>query len=358
MAATRLLLALTLVWAALPVAATARHAVTLFPHYLLGAVPATYTLMALALGALLAWRPAAGAGALLTGALVAAQLTAAALFFAAVPNYVRGTEYGVPLHDVQALADRTQQAVRASSAAGVLVIGHYDGAELGEALRTWLPNVTVIDDQGSLRLPAADERLVLVTTRDDSPLVAFLRTLGAGEALHFQGDDTIFRIYSVTTGQLRAAAATAIPATTPRTFGGDVTLQGSALPAHAPAGGTLLWSARWTVTAQGARERPIASVFAHVLSSGDAKAAAHDEAFDNDAARWQPGDTILTWLAVPIPADAAVGRDRVVVGLYRLGAGGAINPLAGPTGPELTLGNIQITPAKPSTSGAAAQVSP
>jgi hypothetical protein len=95
------------------------------------------------------------------------------------------------------------------------------------------------------------------------------------------------------------------------------------------------------VTAAGAAAKPVASIFAHVLTEQGAKIAAHDEAFDNSAANWQPGDEILSWVAVPIDR-AATGTAVVIGGLYQLGPSNSIAPLTGPTGPQLNLGTVRI----------------
>jgi 4-amino-4-deoxy-L-arabinose transferase-like glycosyltransferase len=344
-AAQRILLGVVLVWVAVPVAATARHAVALFPHYELGTAPATYILMALALAWPLArpWTRWAALVALL--AVVAGQVAAATTFLHDVPNYVRGTQYGLPLADVTTLGAAAQQAVRQAGAAGISVVGHDDGAEMGQALQTWAPNVTIIDDQGSLRIGSGNERLVFLTTGDDSPLVGFLRRTAPSEEFRFRGDDTAFRLFTVTATELRTAAATQMPATTPVTLGGDVTLQGAALATPVRAGDPLLWASRWSVTAAGASDRPVASIFVHLLTEQGAKVGAHDQAFDNHATLWQAGDEILSWVTVPIDATATGGTDVAKGGLYQLGPGNSISPLSGPAGPQLDLGHVQIVSA-------------
>jgi hypothetical protein len=140
---------------------------------------------------------------------------------------------------------------------------------------------------------------------------------------------------------LRTAAATQMPGTTPVTLGGDVTLQGAALAAPAHPGDPLLWSSRWSVTAAGAADRPVASIFVHVLTEQGTKIAAHDQAFDNHPTLWQAGDEILSWVAVPIDP-AASGTDFAVGGLYQLGPGNNVTPLAGPAGPQVNLGTVRI----------------
>jgi hypothetical protein len=273
--------------------------------------------------------------------VVAGQLAAATTFLQDVPNNVRGTQYGLPLADVTTLGAAARQAVRQAGAAGLDVVGHDDGAEMGQALQTWVPNVTIIDDQGSLRIGSGNERLVFLTTRDDSPLVGFLRRTAPSEEFRFRGDDTAFRLFTVTATELRTAAATQMPATTPVTLGGDVTLQGAALATPVRAGDPLLWASRWSVTAAGASDRPVASIFVHLLTEQGAKVGAHDQAFDNHATLWQAGDEILSWVQVPIDP-AASGTDVAVGGLYQLGPGNSITPLAGPDGPQLDLGKVQI----------------
>jgi 4-amino-4-deoxy-L-arabinose transferase-like glycosyltransferase len=339
--AQRILLGVVLVWVAVPVAATARHAVALFPHYELGTAPATYILMALALAWLLARPWTSWAAVVAIVAVVAGQLAAATTFLQDVPNYVRGTQYGLPLADVTTLGAAARQAVRQAGAAGLDVVGHDDGAETGQALQTWVPDVTIIDDQGSLRIGSGNDRLVFLTTRDDSPLVDFLRRTAPSEAFRFRGDDTVFRLFTVTTTELRTAAAAQMPVTTPITLGGDVTLQGAALAAPAHPGDPLLWSSRWSVTAAGATDRPVASIFVHVLTEQGTKIAAHDQAFDNHPTLWQAGDEILSWVAVPIDP-AASGTDFAVGGLYQLGPGNNVTPLAGPAGPQVNLGTVRI----------------
>ncbi|HEY8742067.1 MAG TPA: glycosyltransferase family 39 protein, partial [Chloroflexota bacterium] len=291
-----ILLLVLLIWVMAPVVATARHGVSLFPHYELGTVPGTYVLMAIALDWLLTYRwtlwPAAGALVI----VVAGQVAAATVFLTAVPTYVRGTQYGVPLADVAALGTAARNLVNQQDAAQLIVVGHDDGSEMGQALQTWVPGATVVDDQGSLRVSGGDQQLVFLTTRDDSPLVAFLRQTGPGTAMRFPGDDTVFRLFAVNTAQLRAVASTQIPATPPVTLGGDVTLQGAALEPDVHVGGSLVWAARWRVTPAGAAEKPVASIFVHVLTPDGDKVAAHDEAFDNHAVLWQPGDEVLSWV--------------------------------------------------------------
>lgn len=341
----RVLLVVLLIWVLGPVLLTARHAVTLYPHYELGAVPATDIFMALALAWFLNWRWSTWAAVIMLSAIAGGQLAAAAAFLSAVPNYVPGTQYGLPLADVQTLGLAARDTVRRQGAAGIVVVGHDDGAEMGQALQTWVRHVTIVDDQSSLRIGSGDERLVFLTTRDDSPLVTYLRRAAPSRAFRFRGDDTVFRLFTVTNAQLRAAADAQMPATAPVTLGGDITLRGATLNATAPIGGTLLWSTRWDVTAAGAAARPVASIFVHVVTDQGVKVAALDEAFDNHAARWQAGDEILSWVAVPIGPSAIAGTDRAVAGLYQIGPGTSITPLAGPAGPQLDLGPVQIIPA-------------
>ena len=345
--AARALHLVLLVWVLTPVLATARHGVSLFPHYELGTVPATYVLMALGLDWLLVrpWARWAGLGTVVV--LVAGQLAAAAAFLADVPNYVRGTQYGVPLADVQALATEARVLVQEQGASGLVVVGHDDGSEMGQAIQTWVPNVTVVDDQGSLRVASGEQHLVFLTTRDDSPLVSFLRSTAPSHDMRFRGDGTAFRLFALTSAQLRSQAALLMPATSPVTLGNDITLRGSALTASVPAGGTLLWATRWSVTATGELEKPVASIFLHLLTPQGAKVAAHDQAFDNHAVRWRTGDEVLSWVQAPIGQAVKGGTDIAVGGLYRIGPGGNIEPLIGPAGAQLDLGRVVVTPASP-----------
>jgi 4-amino-4-deoxy-L-arabinose transferase-like glycosyltransferase len=338
----KILLVLLLVWVLSPVVATIRHGVSLFPHYELGAVPGTYVLMAIGIAWLVArpWTVWIGVAGL--GIVVAGQVTAAVVFLTEVPNYVRGTQYGVPLADVEALGTAARTLVGQRRNAQLVVVGHDDGSEMGQALQTWVPNVAVVDDQGSLRVGGDDQHLVFLTTRDDSPLVDFLRQTAPGRAMRFPGDDTVFRLFAVDDAQLRAAAATMMPATPPQTLGGDVTLQGTSLTPEVRAGGSLLWAARWGVTPAGARDKPVASIFVHLLTPAGVKVAAHDEAFDNHAVLWQPGDEVLSWVTVPITTTTPAGTDTAVGGLYRLGEGGSIEPLNGPAGSQLDVGRVTI----------------
>lgn len=338
----RALCAVVLAWAFLPVVATVRHGVGIFPHYELGAVPATYVLMAIALARLRGRARWAWPGGLALGTIVGGQLVVATIFLAHVPNYEQGTAYGVPLADVATLGRAAQQTLTRQGVSNLLVVGHYDGSEMGQALRTWVPNVAIVDDQGSLHIPRGDQTLVLLTTRDDSALVTFLRHTAPSRDYRFPGDHVVFRLFVVTTEQLRAAAARQITATAPATLGGAVTLQGSTLTPAAAPGGSILWSARWVVTAAGAREKPVASIFMHLVTAKGAKVAAHDEALDNQAALWRTGDEILTWVNVPVATDVATGTDQAVGGLYRLGSGDSIEPLAGPDGPQMNLGTVRV----------------
>jgi len=340
--AQRWLYALTLTWALMPALVTVRHGATLYPHYMLGAVPATYVLMALPLSWLLGMSHWSYLGAAALTAIVAAQTAAADAFLQAAPIYVQGTEYGVPLADVQTLAVAAERAVAASHANQVLVTGHYDGAEMGEALRTWLPNVEVIDDHGSLRIPKEPQRIVLLTTRDDSPMVDFLRGAATSQVYRFPGDGTAFRIFTVSADDLRMAAQRRIASVGPVMFGGELRLDGSSAPAAVTTGSSARWSARWTVTAQGAQDHPVASIFVHLLSSSQQKLAGQDQALDNDAVDWAQGDEILTWLDVAVPASTASGPAELAVGLYRLGPGRQIEPLSGPDGAQQVIANLQI----------------
>ena len=109
-------------------------------------------------------------------------------------------------------------------------------------------------------------------------------------------------------------------------FGGQIALLGSTLPPQmaAKAGGELALTLTWRTLSQ-----PIANYtgFVQLLDSAGRLVAQHDHPLTNNfipATLWQPGLTITDEYKILLPTALAVGKYRLIVGLYDGATGGRL----------------------------------
>lgn len=340
-AAPRAVHLLLLTAVAVPILALLRHAVPVYPYYLVTTFPAPYVYQALGLRRLWQWTGHLAAPArwlarrtlaLGGGALVATPLALAATFFSVIGQYWPAAIYGMPWSMTTHLVDQTMQLQQRFGARRVLV--PVAGQELNVLDRVLVQRgapAQEFDDQ-RLMVLSAEKALYLAVGND--PAQHYLATHYADYLVHQEqlpGAGVPARWYLLP----GSVALTPLPAGTTAlnwVYRSDrqplLRLEGVQLPARAQAGTSITATAYLTPLLRPDATVPDFSVFLHLLNSQGRTVAGQDQPALSSQV-WRPGDRIVQWFTVPIPAGTTAGLVRSTLGMYSVGVPGhpVINPL-------------------------------
>jgi len=230
---------IVLLWSLIPPLGLMVHLVEVHPYYFVVSMPAIYvlegcgicTVAALVndtLPRLQARLLASGA----TGVLLVAQLALAVPFFAVIPEFWSGADYGLPQQDTVDLA-----ATAVALANGTLaVVGGYDhdiDYTLYSTLQREYPGARYADDRGILEYATSGPALLYLTTDDRSwEASTLLQQFAANEVTTAQlpGEGRTYRFFQPPLSALEAwvqRVAPAFPA--PEQFGTAAQLTGGAV---------------------------------------------------------------------------------------------------------------------------------
>lgn len=126
--------------------------------------------------------------------------------------------------------------------------------------------------------------------------------------------DWVWRFYDLPPAARTVAVAPRMPARAMGSWENGLTLVNYEVQKGAQPGGELESRLIWRV-----EERASGGVyhfFNHLLSKDGRLVAQYDGPGGLDSTQWQKGDLLLTWFSIPLPADLAAGRYRLVVGMY------------------------------------------
>lgn len=352
---------LMLVAVVVPAAALVRHAVPVYPYYLVASFPAPYVLSALAVDRLWTWAASLphnaalacrGALSAAVAGIVAVDVALAAVFFAVAGTYYPGGNYGMPWRMVDRLARETRALEAAHGLDRVLVPEHSEDPNvLFRALAQYpiggagTADDTEFDDQrmlvlsgrGGLYVAIGDERAQRALAARYGP------RLVASEAL--PGEGVAVRWYA-----LPPAAATEPPpagAAKPAwSIGGVVRLDGVELPRRVEAGRAFDVAMYLTVPARPAPTVPNFSIFAHLVG-GDGQALAQRDEPAWETTKWRPGDRVIQWLPLTLAPGTQPGVLSASVGMYSTGSPGrpGLHPLDVTDGAGHALGTSPVAAA-------------
>jgi 4-amino-4-deoxy-L-arabinose transferase-like glycosyltransferase len=348
-----------LLWALVPPLGLMVHLVEIHPYYFVVSMPAISILEGcgvMAVAQLVARRfrrlraSAVAAGA--TSLLVASQIALAAPFFAVLPEFWPGADYGLPLQTTVKLT-----AMARTFAAGTLaVVGGYDH-DVDETLYSTLgrafPGARYADDRGILEYAASGPALLYLTTDDQSWEATTLRDRFAGSQVgqvRLPGEGRIFRFFRPSTGAMLAWVQQAAPALkTPAPFGTAAELTGAAVQGAVP-GATAHVTLNWHLLQEPAQ--PL--LMRLELTGNDGYVWTSTDAVSYPAGYWHAGDAsrlaFLDRIDLPLPAYLPPGGYDVRVRLLGIADGKQF-------GAPAVAGSLTISPAQAvAAAGAAAPV--
>lgn len=318
--------ALMLVAVLVPVASLARHALPLYPYYFVITFPLPYVYGALAIDALWSWSAKLPSGfsvaarSLAVGvvaAIVVLQAALTAVFLSVAGTYYEHGNYGLPWRMTDQLIGDARLLARERGAARIFVPGFsQDTHDLHEALAHGSSDDALIDDRRLLVLPGTP---AVYLTLGDSRTVQALTTsygryLARDEAM--PGDGTRARLFAFPGG-----VGPALPPGALRldwTVGGLIRLDGVELPGRLAPGQSFTATVYATVLARPDPSVPNFSLFAHLVrQNGEAVAQRDDATWETEF--WRPGDTIVQWLDMHVPADATPALLSLSLGMYSTG---------------------------------------
>jgi len=336
-----------LLWALIPPLGLMVHLVEIHPYYFVVAMPAVYILEGcgvLAVARLLARQSrrlrasALAAGA--TGLLVASQLALAVPFFAVLPEFWQGADYGLPLQTTLKLT-----ATARSLAAGTLVVvGGYDH-DIDETLYSTLsrafPGARYADDRGILEYAASGPALLYLTTDDRSWEATMLRDRFAGSQVaqvQLPGEGRTFRFFRPSASAMLAWVRQVAPALkTPAPFGTAAELTGAAVQGAVP-GTSAHVVLDWRLLQEPAQ--PL--LMRLELTGNDGYVWTSTDAVSYPAGYWHSGDAgrlaFLDNIDLPLPAYLPPGGYDVRVRLRGIADGKQL-------GAPVAAGSLTISPA-------------
>ncbi|MDE3074230.1 MAG: hypothetical protein KGJ86_02275 [Chloroflexota bacterium] len=312
------LLALVLVWLALPIALFARHSVPLYPYYFTTVLPLPALLTALLFDR---WWPWFGRPAL--AVFSANSLALAGIFFAVIPGYYTHNDYGLPYHQTFDIARRVEQLAAQSQAHRVYVDGDFDPSDvMSSVLKRAGLDVFWFDDYRTPEFaapPPGDGPALYLTMAGDTDTARFLQANFPGAqafAEPLAGEGVSIRAYLLQPAPVRAALNRRL--TQPLNLSADngMRLEAAYTLRRPPAGmRTLPVDVSWS---WGGGRRPSElqySMFAHLLDGGGRAVAQVDRPL-LPSADWLAGELVVQWLDLPLPAHLAAGHYQLELGVY------------------------------------------
>ncbi|MBI2911720.1 MAG: hypothetical protein HYY05_06225, partial [Chloroflexi bacterium] len=183
--------------------------------------------------------------------------------------------------------------------------------------------ISIVNHHTTLAFPAAGRPVVYLTAVDESLTARLLRQrFPDAERFHLKRSSLpdYYRVFSLPPDAGVPAQATVIQTEGPWALDNGIRLEGYALQEEIQPARELPLTLAWTVVAAPPPEpRPDFRFFAHLLDRAGRKWG-EANALDYGTSRWQPGDRIITWLAVPVPADAPRGLYGLSFGMFDTGS--------------------------------------
>ncbi len=350
------ILGLLLVWALVPVALFARHTVDLYPYYFVELLPLPAVFTAL----LLDWLWARG-GAVALGVLTFNGLALAGVFFAVIPGYWTKNDYGLPYGYTFQIVPQVERLAAERRLGRVYVDGDMDPSEvMASVLTRGGLNVLWLDDYRTPEFaapPESDPPALYLTMADDTDTARFLRDrFATRQALAFPlpGEGVAIRGYELSPPEVRQALAAVLTEPLDVRVANGTLLQGFGGDRRLQPGGILRAALGWTWPGNAAPDKLRYAVFAHLA---DARGGVVSET-DNPlvpSVDWLPGEQIVQWLDLAVPATLAPGRYMLDVGIYAQDGvvRQELTDASGKAlGSSLTLGPFVAPPPPPPATGA------
>ncbi len=371
--------AILLTAVAVPVLALARHAVPIYPYYLVSTFPAPYLYSALAIQRLWAWgtSPAGSLAAWARGnsvgnddretatgaprlrsavsvrrwlsrlwgslvepantglkslirpavvvalaALVATEGALAVVFFAVIGQYWPASVYGMPWSLTEHLVTEAMGLQQQLGAARIVVPEH--NQELNVLYRVLVQrgvDAAEFEDTRMLVIPA--QRSLYLSVGDQRAqrylLSNYARYVVRQETL--PGNGVIARFYLLPASAASdplPEGATTLNWTATDPAGALARLDGILIARRADAGQTIEATLFTTALRHPDQTVPDFSLFAHLIDSGGNAVAQHDEAAW-PSTNWRPGDRAVEWLDQTLPASTPPGLLGTLLGIYSAG---------------------------------------
>ncbi len=343
---------LLLIWLVGPVAPLVFMRGALGVHYLLLLVPALFVLLAIGWAALVGARARglAFAGGVALGAMLLIQAGAVVAVYDGVLRYPTEGGFGRPL----AFWQRVQQGVRTRVAA--------EGARQIEVLgiddAPWSSERNVLDYllQRSVRLhyvglggrpglvvPDQGEVLALAVSADPAMAQALAHFGEEVERWPVPGNEWGVRLYRLR-GRSEAAIDRELTLVGPVTFDNGMCLVGACLPDALAPGGRVTITTYWRFSGRFTRPGVTDTVFTHLVDA-TGKRWAQNDGFALSRSQWQPGETLVQWFALDLPADLPAGDYWLFTGMYSwqdMSRASVLDPNGQPVSDGARLGPLHI----------------
>ncbi len=306
-----------------PVVALFRHAVPIYPYYLIATFPAPYLYGGIALDTVWSWAEhvrrsvrAAVHTAVVTSvsSLLVVQCLLASVFFSVSGEYWPTADYGMPWRMTDQLVHVARELQHEHGAARVLVGGHTEEASvLSRVLAASERGDGLMDDRKIVVLP---ERPTIALYLGDDRAQQYLASHRAPvrEQL-LAGKRETARFFVL--GSERDLVP--MDATPLGWKAADLArLDSVQIPDRVQRGQVVPIAIMTTVLVRPDPSVPDFSVFAHLVNHEGQAVAQRDDAMWRSAL-WQAGDHMVQWLDIPVPADAPSGVLDAVLGMYSTG---------------------------------------
>lgn len=347
---------LAIVAALLPALLLARHASPIYVLYFVTTLPLPFLFVAI--GLLPTDSPrlrslavaARSAAALALLAVVGTQLVLAQVFFSVVREYWPASDYGLPLRYADELGETIERLTleRGYARTYLAGAGERDAVVYG-TLGPALPTLFHFDAADGFVQPdpGIGEVLYVVSSQDRLGAAFAARLAGRQVAsLALPGPGVRYSFYGVPAADLDAVTADLSPARSDATgpgvarLGDYLELIGHELPATVPAGGRARVGLAWRVLARPSED---VNLFVHLIG-GLGSQWGQWNGLGHPQDRWQPGDVLIEWHEIGVPAGTPPGEYQVEAGGY-LRATGARLPVRTDQGANdrLRLGAIEVT---------------
>lgn len=330
-AAPRVVHLLLLVWIAVPILALLRHAVPVYPYYLVTTFPAPYVYQALGLQHL--WRWAARLGRryrrsgqaivlVAGGALVAVPLALAAVFFSVMGQYWPAAIYGMPWGLSDQLARETMQLQQRYHVARVLV--PQSNQELNVLYRLLVQRGAPAEEFDDQRMVVLSAEPGLYLAIGDAPAQRYLAATFPQEVVQQErlpGAGVMVRWYMLPAnagGAPLPAETTALNWTVTPDDRKLLQLDSVQIPARLVSGTTVTAALTMTPVGKPGTDIPDFSVYLHLIDQNGRAIAGQDQPMLPSGV-WHPGDRIIQWFTLALPASTAPGVLHTALGLYSVG---------------------------------------
>jgi hypothetical protein len=335
---------LALIAVALPALLLLRHVTPVHPGYLVTGLPMQYLFAAIGI-----WRvgrlaqqasPAVGRVALagMLAAVVGTYVMLAQVFFGGVREYWSKSDYGLPLRHTLDLAALSLRAAKEAGTDRLLVVGGEEHAGvLHRLIDREMPAASVFDPTESLIVPSASAATALYVLADPADTISATIAAAPGsrrvETVVVPGEGLRYELVAATPARVRELVDREVTGNVAAEIDGRIALDGFVASELLTPGQPERLAIAWSVPERPIGDRSELTGFLRLVGTDDRSLGGPDFKLISPS-HWHPGDRIVSWVSVPVPAALEPGAYAYRVGLYSVDAAGGyrILPVKDPRG--------------------------